>query len=904
MNNYAILTACQYYRDPSLGSLAGTNSDITLIKDALMESGLCEEAHISVVLNTDATKFAPSATDIAASIAEFSTQLKDTEIDTLFFYFTGHGYIKDKTLCLVPSDALANHSLGELPLKQVADMLEECFNAKCVVLIIDICQQERRVKGVGEIYYDYPKTAIFYSCLPNQSSYMLPAGQEGSVYTFHFAAVLRKHGRTFSMQEIEDEVSKRMREYCKEHSIKQTPCLAVMGETLNDFYFDPSVAIAKRRTLDGFSKPVNLDQSIWLTDAELATGEQTRFNTFTSTSIVKSFIDPDSSYWGIASVKGIGKTFLLQVKRTKLPKNVICFPYAKKPSKENNWAIAAVKFSDETLLQKNVTYQEVRFLWKFSLVCYVCHSWLFLQENSKRQNSEYSELVQRMSDDNSEGKLSDLLYMLLTDKGFSTFHTMVEYIITTDSWVSFIRKEYKDLARVGHLIVDAISQTSKNVLVLLLDKVDQAMRQPNSEHSGDCDNCSKRTAIQFCRNPHKSIEYCREDGNCPQRVACCYGCEIYSDIYAGTTARLSDSCLPLQNSHFNYWQRMQLALMEAVADIKLEFDSRIKILYTVRTEAYNYSGDVWGEHRTKVTGLACSLKYSREEYKKIYQECIAHQSKDLLFNPLLLGKPGREDEAFVGVKKICHPYVPNIAESVFDIIYRHSFDRTRDMQDYGQALTAKIDEIRACETESDRSVVVKTIIEKTAARLAYNTNTATLTAENSYYFEKVSIMPSYWAAPVNFENFISRIDRNLLFLDDMKRICLAVNQCTNCPEDKCKCCAHHPFSALERLGMLGHVTISENGFEYAVQEFLSAQDVTYFHDQDTLVMNDHTMYLVHPALTKSIEAIRKGRKIMHFCGFIIGRGIRVPQSSLRSILTDRQSLSADEFEHKYYKEIE
>lgn len=904
MNNCAILTACQYYRDSSLGTLEGTNFDITLMQKALLESGLCEESNISVLLNADKNKFAPSATDIIATIQDLSTKYNQTKIDTLFFYFSGHGYIKNRTLCLVPSDALSNHSVGELPLKQLVDTLEESFDARCIALIIDICQQAYGVKGAKSIRHEYPRAAIFYSCLPNQNSYMLPAGQAGSVYTSHFATVLQEYGRTFSIQEIENEVSKRVHEYCVKHGIDQTPCLAVLGETLDEFYFDPDVARPNQRAQDGVPQTVDLAQSIWLIDAELATGEQTRFNTFTSTSTVQSFIKPDSNYWGIASVKGIGKTFLLQVKRTKLSKNVVCFPYAKKPSKENNWAIAAVKFSDETRLQKNVEYEDVKLLWKFTLVCYVCHSWLFLQKNSKRQNSKYNEIEQWICDNYSEGKLSDLLYTLLFDESFSTLQTMVEHILAIDSWVSFAKKEYGVLSRVGQLIINAISQTSKHTLVLLLDKVDQAMRQPNSEPSGDCDNCSKRTAIESCKNPQKHEKYCSKDGLCPQRALCCYGCETFSDKHAGTTMRLADSRQSLKDSHFNYWQRMQLALMEAVADIKLEFSSRIKILYTVRAEVYNYSDAVWGEHRTKVMGLACSLKYSRTEYRKIYQECVANQNKDLLFSPSLAGKPGREDEAFVGVKKICHPYVPDAAESIFDIIYRHSFDRTRDIQDYGQALTARIDEIRACETERERSVFVKTVIEKTAARLAFNTNAATRSSENSYYFEKMPIMPSFWADPINFESFISRIDRNLLFLDDMKRICLAVNQCRDCPEGGCAACAHHPFSSLERLGMLGHVTASGNGFERVSQTFLSACDITYYHDQDTLAMNHNTMYLVHPALTKSIEALRKGRKIMHFCGFVIGRDIEVSQSLLRNILRDRQSLAADEFERKYYREIE
>ena len=102
--------------------------------------------------------------------------------------------------------------------------------------------------------------------------------------------------------------------------------------------------------------------------------------------------------------------------------------------------------------------------------------------------------------------------------------------------------------------------------------------------------------------------------------------------------------------------------------------------------------------------------------------------------------------------------------------------------------------------------------------------------------------------------------------------------------------------------MLGHIVVSENKLEYAKQQFLSSKDVTYFHDEDSLRINKNTMYLIHPALTKSIEKLKNDNKIMHFCGFLIGKELSVKQELLRSIFRDKQELPSNEFVAKYYRQ--
>ena len=645
---------------------------------------------------------------------------------------------------------------------------------------------------------------------------------------------------------------------------------------------------------------IPLEKSIWLPDAELATGKQTRFKTFTKTRDVVEFLEKGSMYWGVTSVKGIGKTFLLQVKRMKLSSNSICFPIVPKPNKDNNWATECIKFENDAIFIHNESHNDIKMLWKHSIICYIIHSWFKLQSGleSKKQNGEYLSFLKWLKGKLKNNEISKITYELIIEDEYSKLKLIFQKLLNQSDWKRIITNDYLTVQALGIKITNSIANDKKNTMTLFFDKLDQSLRQPNSEEALDCVICSKRNNVNDCKDPNKSSEYCL---NCIKKFDCCYGCEKFSSNY-------SDSLLRIYNNakqdivHVNYWQRIQLALIEAVCDIKDDFDGKIKVIYTIRYEAYNSEDNVLGENRHKIMSLTKVLKYSKDEHKKIYNECIANQNEDYLVKPELAHKKGMEDQAFVGIDGICHPYVTNITEPIFDIIYRHSFDRTRDIQEYGQAITNNIEEIRYLD-EDKRKQVVKEIIEKTAAKLAYNSNKSTRSSENSYYFEKMPIMPSYWADSHNFEDFIKQIDRNLLLSRDIIGICKNVNQNQSCTGLNCDSCTHYPFSMLYRLGLLGYISIDQTGFKESIQKFLSSDEITYFHEENVLPINNHTLYIIHPALTKSIEAL-KGDKIMHFCGFILGKDLLVNRNIINEVLREMRETSCEEFEKKYYKKIE
>lgn len=910
MNNVAILVGCQHYTDPGLQNLIGVNNDVDLMKETLINYCGCNQDMVFSFTSNDEYVGNPTGSDILSQICATANKFQNTVINTLFFYYSGHGNTQNGVPYLLPSDTIIKLNHGLISVNKLKTALDQFQCVKNIIIFLDICQSESVIKGGTDPNFQdiIPKgVVIFYSCSPYQNSYMLPLNDGGgSIYTKFLVEALSSAKSSCTVEEITNMVRVKLEKYCQEHSISQIPHTELFDPSLKDIILtnNRKTAYAIKEQFD----TLDLNKSIWLIDAEKAEGDETRFKTFTETNLVKKFLKHDSEYWGVASVKGIGKTFLLQVRRVKMSRQAHCFPSVKKPSKDNNWATECIKFTDtEASIQAIESYSHIKLLWKYSLLCYILRCWLVKQRKCKasQRNKHYSDISQWIEFEYTNTKFSIWTYKFLTDDSFNKLQLIMEHTLQIEEWHSKIVSQYMTLQRLGHKIIAAISDTSKASLVLFLDKIDQAMRQPNAEQTLDCENCSKRETIQICTNEKKDTSYCTSDkgDTCFQRSLCCYGCENFADVYAGTGLRINDQAV-LKKRHYSYWQKLQLALIEAVTDIKSDFNGLIKVVYTVRLEACNFDETIWGDQRAKIMSQTCILDYTRDEQKKIYHECIKYQTGNLLYLPNLASKPGNEDMAFVGVSQICHPYVLGASESIFDIVYRHSFGRTRDIQDYGQALTTRMQDIKANLTEAERGSLVKQIIEETAARLAYNTNKATRSSENSYYFEKMPIMPSYWADPANFEYLMNCIDRNLLFIEDIKKICQAINNVDSCPLRGCPSCPHHPFSALKNLGMLGYVVLSENGLNYSIQHFLAAKDITYFHDEDDLKVNNKTLYLIHPALTKSIEKLRNDKKIMHFSGFLIGRDIQVKQSVLKTILDEKRTLPKIEFEKKYYSFVE
>ena len=348
-------------------------------------------------------------------------------------------------------------------------------------------------------------------------------------------------------------------------------------------------------------------------------------------------------------------------------------------------------------------------------------------------------------------------------------------------------------------------------------------------------------------------------------------------------------------------QRGYLQLV-AASQIKTDFQSTIEVNYTIRKEAFACEENLLGQNSKKTLNNYVELYYSKEEQRKIFYECIGNQDPDYLFEPSLAKMDGMEEEAFVGVKTLCHPYNLALSESVFDSIFRHSFDRAHDIQEYGRVLTEHMPEIKKIATVLGRGEKVKELIEETAAELAFNNDPSLASGNVCYYYEKISMLPNFWAQTNNFKRLLSLFDRNLMFIRDVHDVCKKFNGLSRCKGNCKKCDAiHHPFSMLYKLGMLGIIPTSLNREGYVTQEFLDSTKVTYITGNDLLNVNNDCIYVLHPALTKSIDKLQR-KKIKHFNLFVLGKGMSVPQDKLMQLVADyrNNTIKKSDFDSKYY----
>lgn len=618
----------------------------------------------------------------------------------------------------------------------------------------------------------------------------------------------------------------------------------------------------------------------WLPDAELATEEQSEFKSFTPTVSSQDFMNPNSYVWGIRSAKGVGKTYLLQKMRRDMKKYAI--PQYHKLSKDNEWGTESVRFDDPSLLEK-ADINQLAGLWKVSILCLVINC-----IESRISRNEIKVMVSR-------GRLpDDIIYLLEENELYNRLNEIINKILLDSNWRSTILKSYTVLRSLCKQILNSRIENTENPVVVFIDKVDQSILQPGAEIP-ECNGCYKDTKYDECKEKNRDPRYCME-----QCRGCCYGCEKFSSQYAGEELRIYGSKYGKRYEHISQWQHLQLALVIAVDNIRLDFSSKIQVYYAIRQEAFNAEENLLGANAPKIKAHTVVLHYSKNEQEEIFNNTIKIQHSDYLYNPKLVDK-GNYSEGFVGISRLCHPYVEGEDESLFECIYRHSFDRAREIQYIGDALALNIKTIKSMKKEEERAELVKRIIETTAAKLLFITSGTCVSGNRTYYNDKQILLRNYWANPDNFKNFIQEIDRNLLFMEDLANICKKVNHYPDCDRNcKSSNCELHPFSMLYQIGLLGRASYNSSINKDSEQIFIASRDITYYRNEAEIFPNDDTIFILHPALTKCIEINIRGASIKHFRGFILGNGLTIPRHKLKELLDNKKNMDSESFEAMYY----
>lgn len=82
---------------------------------------------------------------------------------------------------------------------------------------------------------------------------------------------------------------------------------------------------------------------------------------------------------------------------------------------------------------------------------------------------------------------------------------------------------------------------------------------------------------------------------------------------------------------------------------------------------------------------------------------------------------------------------------------------------------------------------------------------------------------------------------------------------------------------------------------------VTSEALDYITGNDLLNVNNDCIYVLHPALTKSIDKLQR-KKIKHFNLFVLGKGMSVPQDKLMQLVADyrNNTIKKSDFDSKYY----
>ena len=262
MTNCAFLIGCIEYRSKAFERYDEIKHDIINMKNAMIEYCNCSKEDIYIIADTDEAIAHPTGYEICNSIADTSTTYNGEELENLYIYYSGHGYISSKDeAVLVPTDTFLDPiEQGTLPLFKIIELIKECFKSvEHIIVILDMCltikpYAKMATKANRQINTDnHPSKGviIYYSCYPRKSSYIIPPSLkeelgQGSVFTNVFIDALEDRDH-FTAEEIEKFAVKRIHYYNDRTSNFQKPFAAYLEPGLQN-------VVIKYKTPDGITK--------------------------------------------------------------------------------------------------------------------------------------------------------------------------------------------------------------------------------------------------------------------------------------------------------------------------------------------------------------------------------------------------------------------------------------------------------------------------------------------------------------------------------------------------------------------------------------------------------------------------------------------------------------------------
>lgn len=593
---------------------------------------------------------------------------------------------------------------------------------------------------------------------------------------------------------------------------------------------------------------------VWLPDAENAKDtSEVRYRNYYKNISVNAFLQ-DPNLLCISAVKGIGKTFLLQIKRSTISTDENSFRILPlgKPSAENDWGTARITIANNYKIRSlcgedfEATSKNFEFLWSITIKAYIICQFRYIPDQVIQDSLDLWEFGQ--GGNNADLEKLNAIIEANSDKNKSyevNLTTLQEAIIKR---VSEYKLETRRLIlelwddKLGDVLNQIYFRRYNCKFALFIDKIDAAFDYlPDVIKKGTSDSASTF---------------------------------LVSDIY-------------------------QFSLYTTAKKLK-EATKRIFVYHAIREETLSRMRPTLGDASGKILNSLFQLQYTSADLKGIFETTVQLQDDKYFLSSKNseIAEMGAI-ERFLGVSSLQHPccYLTNdngdiepVQEPLFDCINRHSFGATRDLQYFGMKLSAVTCSQRDTFLHLPSSSHVRTIkqtIEDSASALLFDDLCC------AYIPRKKELMPKlYVGEHTDFEplkTLLKMFNRNFLTkkeIDTIKRRFKKKYQTSA-----------NPISVLYRLGLLGILVGDGSKTDYYIQQFENPNEIGYFRDEPIEKVEKANYFVLHPAVTKYIVR-ETSSSFYRFNGFVIGRDYRVKGSiiaEIESYFSEEHSIGQNKF---------
>jgi len=306
-----------------------------------------------------------------------------------------------------------------------------------------------------------------------------------------------------------------------------------------------------------------------------------------------------------------------------------------------------------------------------------------------------------------------------------------------------------------------------------------------------------------------------------------------------TVGGLTPSETGYRNRSNEIWVISQIGLASAVFQLHRS-TSHIKIFCTIRREALKRLDDFDVEFN-QLLAKTIEIEYAKSDFEEIFLKNIRLMNA----RRLCVSQENNLLASFFGSSwhEMRHKFVDQ-RESAFDCLMRHTFSRPRDLMILGSAISSIPPERRNRDT-------VKAMIDGHSDRLADD-----LRNDMKPFF---ALPDPKELLPLVRTNVLSSEEIENVTKDYLARVSAKMHPSLSIIEE-----AYHPFSVLQKIGMLGWIEVNTevrkpNAYK---QRFTAPTDIVIKDGVGLHVTKDY--YLIHPALDHMISDLSGPRYLTAF----------------------------------------